>query len=405
MNTTLLLVAYAFPPENVSGAARPFRFYRYLPEFGISPLVITASQQVHEKPDVVFVRDVPRELPRKSFSWHLERIVRKFLLPGQSGLSWSRDAAARGCKLIPGHHRAAVLSTSPPISVHLAALRIKRKLRIPWIADFRDPMHPSADVVPRKKSIYTILEAFFFKHADAIIANTDAVARLWSARYPDHREKIHVIWNGFDPDEVISAAPIPQRKFKHIVHVGELYAGRHPGPILASVQRLIVRGALLPESLRLSLIGPSSDAAIPDIDVVRQLARIGIVEYVPFQISRDKARLIACQADALLLLQPQSGLHLPAKIFEYVRIGRPILALVRRDSPSEHILSRCGIAYRAVYPDDPSEQVDRKLLEFFALPSDPVAPNNWFVEQFDALRQTEALSSIVERLVHRGRGN
>ena len=404
MNTTLLLVAYSFPPENVSGAARPFRFYRYLPEFGISPLVITASQQNLGKADVVFVRDVPRELPRKAFSWHLERIVRKFLLPGQSGLTWSRAAAARGCKLIPGHHRAAVLSTSPPISVHMAALRMKKNLGIPWIADFRDPMHPSADIVPQK-SVYTILEAFFFKHADAIIANTDAVARLWSMRYPDHREKIHVIWNGFDPDEVISAAPIPQRKFKHIVHVGELYAGRHPGPILVSMQRLVARGTLLPDSLRLSLIGSSSDAEIPDIDVLRQLARAGIVEYVPSQIPKDQARLVACQADALLLLQPQSGLHLPAKIFEYIRIGRPVLALVRRDSPSEHILSRCGIVYRAIYPDDPPEEVDRKIIEFLALPSDPIAPNKWFIEQFDALRQTETLSSIVERLVHRGRGN
>ena len=404
MNTTLLLVAYAFPPENVSGAARPFRFYRYLPEFGISPLVITASQQILEKPDVVFVCDVPRELPRKTVSWHVERIVRKFLLPGQSGLSWSRDAAAQGCKLIAGHHRAAVLSTSPPISVHLAALRMKKKLGIPWIADFRDPMHPSADAAP-KTSVYSLLEAFFFNNADAVIANTDAVAKLWGKRYPGHREKIHVIWNGFDPDDAVSAAPIPQRKFKQIVHVGELYAGRHPGPILASMQRLVARGALAPDSLRLSLIGPSSDAAIPDIDLLRQLARAGMVEYVPSQIPQDQARLVACQADALLLLQPQSGLHLPAKIFEYIRIGRPVLALVRRDSPSEHILSRCGIVHRAIYPDDPPEEVDWKMIEFLALPSDPVAPNNWFVEQFDAYRQTETLASIVERLLRRGPGN
>jgi glycosyltransferase involved in cell wall biosynthesis len=399
MNTKLLLVAYAFPPENVSGAARPFRFYRYLSEFGISPLVVTASAQIQQQPDVVFVRDVPRESPRKTFSWHLERVVRKFLLPGQAGLTWSRDAAAQGCKLITRHDRAAVLSTSPPISVHLAALGIKKRLGIPWIADFRDPMHPSADVVPRKKSIHTFLEAFFFKHADAILANTDVVARLWSLRYPEHREKIHVIWNGFDPDEVISAAPSPERRFKHIVHVGELYAGRHPGPILASIQRLIARGALLPDSLRLSLIGPSTDSAIPDIDLLRQLARAGIVEYVASQIPQDRARLIARQADALLLLQPQSGLHLPAKIFEYIRIGRPILALVRRDSPSEHILSRCGVVHRTIYPDDPPDEIDRKIVEFLALPNEPVAPNKWFAEQFNAHRQTGTLSSIVHSLL------
>src|SRR6266581_3236057 len=127
MNTQLLLFAYAFPPENVSGAARPFRFYRYLPEFGVSPRVITASPQSLQLPDVVFVRDESRDFPRQSWSWHLERVVRKFLLPGELGLTWSRKAAAQSRNLISLHGRTAVLSTSPPLSTHLAALQLKRK--------------------------------------------------------------------------------------------------------------------------------------------------------------------------------------------------------------------------------------------------------------------------------------
>ena len=403
MSRTLLLLAHAFPPENVSGAARPYRFYRYLPKFGISPLVITASAQKCEKPDIVFVRDMPRDFPRQSWSWHFERIVRKLLLPGELGLTWSRKASARGCKLIPAGQRAAVLSTSPPFSTHLAALQIKRKLGIPWIADFRDPMRPSAEIVLPRMNVYSMLESFLFNQADAIIANTDTVYKLWSTRYPSHREKFHVIWNGFDPDEVISPAPIPQRRFKHVVHVGELYAGRHPGLILDSIQRLITRGALTANSLRLSLIGLSSDAAIPNIDLLRRLAEAGVVEYVPSQIPQDAARLVACQADALLLLQPQSDLHVPAKLFEYIRIGRPVLAFVKRDSPAERILCRCGIVYRSIYPDDPPDEVDAKMLEFLALPSDAVSPSKWFDEQFDGRRQTQTLSSIIDGLPDQAR--
>jgi glycosyltransferase involved in cell wall biosynthesis len=397
MSKTLLLLAYHFPPENVSGAARPFRFYRYLPEFGISPVVITASPQNGERSDVVFIRDVPRDFPRQTWSWHMERIVRKLFLPGALGLTWSREAAAQGCKLIQAYNRPIVLSTAPPFSTHLAALMIKRKLGIPWIADFRDPMASVEIVVPRM-NIYSILESFLFDRADAIIANTDAVHNLWSARYPSQRGKIHVIWNGFDPDEVISPASIPQRDFKSLVHVGELYGGRHPGPILDSIQRLTACGALAPGSLRLSLIGPSSDAAIPNIDVLRRLVNAGIVEYVPLRIPQNEARLIARQADALLLLQPHTNVHVPAKLFEYIRIGRPVLAFVKRDSPTERILSRCGIVYRSIYPDDPPEEVDIKMLEFLALPSDPVSPNKWFDEQFNARRQTQTLSSIIDGL-------
>ena len=247
-------------------------------------------------------------------------------------------------------------------------------------------------------NIYAMLESHFFHHADAVIANTDAVCKLWSARYPRHRDKFHVIWNGFDPDEIISALPIPQRGYRHLVHVGELYGGRHPGPILDSIQRLVARGALSPGSLRLSLIGPSSDAAIPNIDVLRQLAEDGVVEYVPSLIPRDEARLIARQADALVLLQPQSDVQVPAKLFEYIRIGRPILAFIRRNSPAEHILSRSGIPHRLIYPNDSPEKVDSEVLEFLQLPSNPVGPSNWFAEQFDARRQAEALAAIIRAL-------
>lgn len=396
MNRTLILVAYAFPPENVSGAARPYRFYRYLPKFGISPLVITASAQNCERPGIVFVRDVPRDFPRQNWSWHMERIVRKLLLPGELGLTWSHKAAALVRNLIFLRDRTAVFSTSPPLGAHLAALQIKRKLGIPWIADFRDPMNPSGEIAGSRMNVYSMLESFLFSQADAVIANTDAACKLWSARYPSHREKIHVIWNGFDPDEVISPLPIPLRGFKHLVHAGELYGGRHPGPILDSIQRLITRGALAPGSLRLSLIGPSSDAAIPNIDVLRRLAKDGVVEYVPSLIPQDKARLIARQADALLLLQPQSDIQVPAKLFEYIRIGRPVLAYIKRNSPADDILYRSGIPYRSIYPEDPPQEVDAKMLEFLALPSDPVNPSNWFGEQFNARRQAQTLSAIID---------
>jgi glycosyltransferase involved in cell wall biosynthesis len=399
MNTTLVLVAYAFPPENASGAARPFRFCRYLPEFGISPLVITASPQDGERPDIAFVRDFPREFPRRNWSWHLERIIRKLLLPGELGLTWSRAAAARARALVCELPRAAVFSTSPPLSTHLAALRLKRKLGIPWIADFRDPLHPSDERPAWRLDVHSMLQAILFEKADAIIANTDVICEQWGARYPRHRDKLHVIWNGFDPEDVVSALPIPERKFKHLAHLGELYAGRHPGPILDSIQRLISAGAVARGALRLSLIGTSSDAAIPNMDVLRNLVAAGIVEYVPTLIPRDAARLVARQADALVLLQPQSDVQVPAKLFEYIRIGRPVLAFIRRGSPAERILGRSGIPYRAIYPEDSPEQVDAKMLEFLAVRNDPVSPSEWFVEQFDVRRQTRVLSGIVDRLV------
>jgi hypothetical protein len=402
MSTTLLLVAYAFPPENASGADRPYRFYRYLAEFGITPLVITASPQDREKPGISLIRDLARESPRRSWAWHMERIVRRLLLPGESGLTWSRKAADEGCALAHLRKCAAVFSTSPPLSSHLAALQIKRKLGIPWIADFRDPMLPSAGVINPRANVYSVLESSFVRCADAVIANTDAAAELWGMRYPGYRGKFHVIWNGFDPEVPVAAAAIPPRHFKRVVHVGELYGGRQPGPILDSIQRLIACGRIAPGSLRLSLIGPSNDAVIPNIEVLRRLTECGVVEYLPTLVPRDTARRIASEADALLLLQPQSDIQVPAKLFEYVRIGRPVLAYIKRNSPAHRVLQSSGVRFRAVFPGDEPQVVDAKMLEFLALPSDPVRPSDWFDEQFNARQQTRSLSAIVAALTSPG---
>ena len=391
-----MIVAYAFPPENVSGAARPYRFYRYLPEHGITPVIVTATPQPQDRPDIVFVRDDAGDATSQSWSWQLERVVRKTILPGEVGLTWSLKAATACAALVPPGGRTVILSTSPPFSSHLAARRVAGIAGIPWIADFRDPMFIGDDGVLR---ILSRIESRLVQAAHAVIANTDRAAEELRRRYPHAGDKLNVIWNGFDPAEKIRAALLPERGFRQIVHVGEIYGGRHPGPILASVRRLLAAGVIGRDSLRLSLIGPSVESEIPEIAVLRELVANGTIQYVPHRVPQEEARRVACQADGLLLLQPQTDTQVPAKLFEYIRIGRPVLAYVRRNSPSERILALSGIRHRAVYTDDGPKEVDAKLLEFLALPTDPVPPSAEFEEQFDARHHARSLASIVRRLL------
>ncbi len=70
------------------------------------------------------------------------------------------------------------------------------------------------------------------------------------------------------------------------------------------------------------------------------------------QVPRSNAQRLLEEADALLLVQPQSDVQVPGKLFEYICIGRPILALVPRASAIEHILRNSGIPHVCVYGDD-----------------------------------------------------
>ena len=79
----VLIFAYHFPPENASGGARPYRFFKYLSRLGYNCRVFTASDQTgRSDPNIEFVPDPFLTHPRRNLSWQLERAVRKVVFAG-----------------------------------------------------------------------------------------------------------------------------------------------------------------------------------------------------------------------------------------------------------------------------------------------------------------------------------
>jgi hypothetical protein len=398
----LVIVAHAFPPSPLIGGARPFRFYKYLPESGYARRVITATKQRGSaQPDVQCVPDDTLE-SRAGFAFQFERATRKFLLPGEEGITWAHRAAAAARQIVQEHPQVPVtiFSTFPPLGAHLAALELAVRWRLPWVADFRDPfaLDPSRTTRSYQKAFGRVLESRVFRLASAIIANTDAMAARWREVYPHAAHKIHVIWNGYDPEDDLGPAPIASAPYKLISHAGELYGGRHPGAIIDSIDRLIAAGKLLPEQIRLRLMGPVDHTTTLDSDSIRRAFKTGWLDIIPRQCPREQARELATKSDGLLLLQPQSAVQVPGKLFEYIRIGRPILALIARGSPVERILAQSGIAHRCVHPDDAPALVDEQILSFLSLPNQAQAPSQWFRDEFNAHNQAAALCKVIDSL-------
>jgi hypothetical protein len=115
-------------------------------------------------------------------------------------------------------------------------------------------------------------------------------------------------------------------------------------------------------------------------------------------VPRNESQLILEEADGLLLVQPQTSVQVPGKLFEYICIGRPILALVPKASAVEKILQQAAIPHVCLYPDDNPAAADNKLLEFLRFPSTPAQSSDWFRSNFNAELQTARLAAIVDRL-------
>ena len=397
---SVLLLAYAFPPENIVGAARPARFFKYLPQFGYQPEVITASPPLPTgpPPHVHYVPDAVLNKGRTGLAFQYERLLRRLLLPGECGLTWIWPAVALAPRVAPAC--TVVFSTFPPLATHFAAYRLKQRYGMRWVADFRDPLTGATarSTASLHRRLDAFLESLIFRHADLIIANTAPAGETWRQRYPAARQRIEVIWNGFDPEDSLEPAPIPPRPYRVLAHVGGLYGGRTANVLLASLDRLVARQALSPSTFRLKLVGPIEDGgAFSDPACLERLTELGCVQCSPLQIPATEARHIAAEADSLLLLE-HTPLQAPAKIFDYLRIGRPILAFASPESAVERMLQQSGVPFRCIYPGAPAPDVDRIVLDFFSLPNTPVPASTWFYDRFNAIHQTRQLAGLLDRL-------
>jgi glycosyltransferase involved in cell wall biosynthesis len=394
--TPILILANCYPPENLIGALRPARIAQALPDFGYDPYVITASPQPPGGSDhVIYTPFRPGK-----FDFFFNRTF----FPYDDRIAWIAPAVTSAEEL---HRRVpfqAVWSTSPPVADHLVALELKKRFQIPWIADFRDPIRGNSVRTSLLAALPdTINENQVFANADLVVCTTNATAQDWRLRHPQAQHKIRVVYNGYDASVDRGPLPIPARDHKILIHAGSIYYDWSVQALLKSVDRLIATGKLKPSELKVRFVGETTTAPHMQSPIFYDLIKRDIVScggWVP----RDEAYLEMAQADFLLMFDPYrkgGSLQLAAKVFEYVKVGRPILSFTTPGAPAEEVLTLSGIPHVCIYHSDPEPEMDRKLVQFLQMPSTPVAPTQAFVDQFNGRTQTGVLADCLDALIGR----
>jgi glycosyltransferase involved in cell wall biosynthesis len=397
----LLLLTCFFPPDNTPAAARPGQLYDYLPEHDYQPIVVASSSEgslnVGE-----FVRRIPSsdEATTVRFVSNLARWFMRFCAPYNDRLPWVPQAASAAASLIKSRPVDAIYSTSPSLAAHFAALWLKARFGLPWIADFQDPVRDNP--MRTRKWVYpydALVEFSIFRYADRLIANTDTVAAAWCARYPQWAHKISVLWNSFDPHEEIETTLAPPRDYRVLAHIGSLYGGRDPGLALSAFERLGVDAS----AIRIRLVGPIETGILARrAALFERMRRSGVLEFDNARVPREEAVRETAQADYLLLLDvndSNASFQVPSKLLDYIRYGKPILAFTPTGSPVERILVQSGIPYVTVAPDVTEANCDQKVFEFLGFATKRSQASAWFEENFSAKTQARTLSRLLNGLL------
>lgn len=357
-----LLVAYHYPPVSISsGVQRTLAFSQYLGRSGWEPIVLTVHPRAYQVTSDDQLGDIPEGLiVKRAFALdtgrHLAikgRYIGLMAIPDR-WVSWWFAGVLSGLRLIRQHRPDVIWSTYPIATAHLIGVTLSKLTGIPLVADFRDSMlDESYPKQKRMRYVHQMIERWTLQCCRFAVFTTPGAVRLYSTRYPDlPKERLRVIPNGYN-EAIFSELESPagteranietnQKKPVVLVHSGVIYPEeRDPKPFFRAISELKREKCIQGSEVRIILRASGHDDLYTHL--IADYAIQDIVQLQPGLGYRDALREIL-DSDGLLILQASSCNHqIPAKIYEYFRAGKPILALTDSSGDTAGLLTEAGI--------------------------------------------------------------
>lgn len=440
---SVLFVTAHFPPNRRAGTHRLLRFVRNLDALGWRVSVLTidpASYRAGVPLDERLCAEIPAqvhvirtrvpgrrphaaaspragvgktestEAPPRPPEAGLKRTLRRFWQDVTSTpdheLAWWLAAVPAGMRLVREGRADVILSSAPPFTCHLVAAEIARRSKHPWVADFRDPWSRAPwGIEWRNKgwtgAVHRRLERLTIERASRVVLNTPPMQEDFAAHYPPTiAAKFLTIPNGFDGDALDRGMKAVQRTAPAdtlvLCHTGSLYQARDPRPLFRALASLRRDGELPPDALHLQLVG-GSGGEFDAQGEVKRLGLEGVVEFIP-PVSHGESLGYLRAADVLLVVQPDTRVQVPVKLYEYLWARKPILALASDGAVADLINE--GRVGRVVAADD-ERAIAAALRAFYAaratLSDDFVAPDA-FLHDLEGQQLSRRLHRVLDEL-------
>ena len=410
----LLMVCYHFPPDAAVGAIRVAKFAKYLPEFGWTPLVLTAKEKyypitdqsriseviAHDKvfrssvwPDssVLYLwikRWLYRTIGRENLFEENEnsyrgpdrvetggrlRSLRRHLLSLLAVvdyiLGWIPPAILKALLIMRRHKIDCLYTSGPPHTAHIIGFVVKMLYGTRWVVDFRDPLilNPSIYNYRKKTKLSSAIEKWMERqivtHADKVISVTKKMSQAFIELYPEmKKEKFETIPNGYDPDDFIGLPrPLGNSKFK-ISYIGTFYRGRTPSDFLIAVRELIAELKIPRQNVEIHFIGPSHYSNGRSIEeMVRREGLASVTKLMASLPYKEALREMAA-SHVLLLFATNQYYQIPAKTFEYLASGADIIALTSEGATADLLRETgCGV----IVEQDSIEELKKALESYY----------------------------------------
>ena len=428
----VLVITYYWPPSGGAGVQRWLKFTKYLPSNEWQPVVYTPSnpeapvddpsleQDIH--PETLVVKRPIREpymLYKKFVGMGAgERINAGFLSedekpPAKEGLAvWIRgnlfipDArkywigpSVRFLKrYLRDHMVDAIISTGPPHSMHLIALKLHKQFKIPWIADFRDPW---TNIDYYKNLLLTYwadkkhrrLEKKVLTTADYILAIGPTMNEEFIKA---GAKRVKTLTNGYDDYNLPEDKSKHDRKFS-ITHVGSIPKSRNAEILWKALSDLIKTQKGFGDNLQINLIGKVDYSVTDSLNKYNLINFTAQHKYIPHLQALE--RMSMSQVLLLLINNTQNAKAiLTNKFFEYLSVKRPILAIGPTDGDIANILESTKAGKISGFND--LDNIKKNIISYYNLYLlNKLEINSGNIDKFSRLNITKELVKTFQEVV------
>ncbi|MDO9557599.1 MAG: glycosyltransferase [Coriobacteriia bacterium] len=393
---SVLLVTYEFPPTGGAGVQRLAKFARYLPTYGWDPVVLAAEHVPGRAEDysladevagvrvvrtparpvnawisavLAFLRQIHHGSRRLGSSGgtsdssslrqakvvaatgrggRTERLTRFFTMPDFAFL-WIRPAVRAGVRLGRSADVDVVFASGPPFSVLIAGKRIAHALEVPFVADFRDAWrdNPGNSWYPtawhRRRS--HSLERDVLTAAAAVTTAHPLETEIAEMGGPVPR----LIPNGFDRADLLEWTPAGSGPLL-VTFMGTFYIVNGPLPVFQALKAIREGRHGRPRDIRLRVVG-SWPKYVEDL--VSELGLEEAIELISYVPHKDALGLLATSDVGLVVYAdlPTLRASTPAKLYEYLGIGLPILFVGPEEGQASDLLRNAEAGLVVSYSD------------------------------------------------------
>lgn len=180
------------------------------------------------------------------------------------------------------------------------------------------------------------MEHGVYRDASRMVVAWRGIAADFQSKYPDvDASKIEWIANGFDPEDIAHTEPRQNDRFT-VVYTGSMYGVRNPDTFLLAVGKLIASGRIDPARVCFRFVGRFGEevrAMFRRPDLAGAVDEMGYVSH-----SESVSEILGAHALLLVVddVKDSEGI-VPGKVFEYIGVRRPILAVASEGAVAELI--------------------------------------------------------------------